>query len=461
MLKTSLVVAGALALVACSTDRAAAPESQDSDLAHPDIVTASQPTGIHLVRYTGGAESKARAAIAARGGKVLRQLPEIGVLYVSGLGDAGFRALSSSAAIKSIAADYVAPLRPAPLRLMAGSRARGGPRAQGTDQSSAQFYPFQWNMRSAAANTAWVPSGGGAGELVCVLDTGIDPGHLDLSGRVAANRQATVILNPRFPSDVTPLDYDFHGTFVASLITSNGIGMASVAPNAQICAIKVLSQDGRGTFGDVVAGMVLAANWNAHVINLSLGGVLDVSEPRFASIAAFVQQGVNYALSRGSLVVAAAGNLGVNFDEVPKRFINIPSMLSGVVSVGATAPTNQQNFDQLATYSNFGGIRTLDMVAPGGDLVAGGVTTDLMLAACSQYAASLPFACGATSYLFASGTSFASPMVAGAAAVVESTKGAMTTAALEACLESTADKVGSKSIFGAGRLNVFKAISCT
>jgi thermitase len=295
---------------------------------------------------------------------------------------------------------------------------------------------------------------------VCILDTGIDPQHVDIAGNAVPSMTVSGIALPRYPSDVTPLDYDFHGTFVAGLVASNGIGVASVAPDARLCSIKVLSEDGRGTFADVLFGILQAADWNADAINLSLGAVVDVNEPIFANLVANLQAAVHYAINKGSLVVAAAGNLGVNFDEVPSRFVHIPSMLANVVSVGATAPFNQYAFDQLASYSNHGGVRSVDLVAPGGDLLPGGVTEDLVISACSQYARSLPFTCTSRSFLFASGTSFASPLVAASAAVVESTHGNRTPGELEACLKGSAARVGSRWMIGAGRLDLVGALAC-
>src|SRR6185436_20163895 len=78
------------------------------------------------------------------------------------------------------------------------------------------------------------------------------------------------------PRNQTPIDYNFHGTFVSSIISSNGAGVASVAPDAKICSIKVLGVTGSGSFNDVIAGIMLAANMHADVINMSLGAYFDL-----------------------------------------------------------------------------------------------------------------------------------------------------------------------------------------
>ena len=443
----------------CAADPVAGPRAET---ALASVVTANEgrATGTHLVNYRPGERASARAAVEAVGGRVVREMPQIAMLQVAGLGGgASAGALATSSGVAAVTEDREVFARPLP-RALRNAVAPEGLSLQGTDQRGAFFFPVQWNMRVSGADRAWKPSGTGAGKLVCILDTGIDPQHLDLAGNVDPAMTVSGIALPRYPSDVTPLDFDFHGTFIAGLVASNGIGVASVAPDAKLCSIKVLSQDGRGTFADILFGILQAADWNADAINLSLGAVIDVNEPIFAGLVANMQAAVNYANTKGSPVVAAAGNLGVNFDEAPARFVHIPSMLANVVSVGATAPFNQGSFDQLASYSNHGGIRTVDLVAPGGDLLPGGVTEDLVISACSQYARSLPFTCTSRSFVYASGTSFASPLVAAAAAVVESTIGNRTPAQHDACLRGTAQRVGSRWMYGSGRLDVAAALNC-
>jgi hypothetical protein len=101
----------------------------------------------------------------------------------------------------------------------------------------------------------------------------------------------------------------------------------------------------------------------------------------------------------------------------------------------------------------------VQLFAPGGDLVAGGVVEDLIISACSQFAG---FGCGPLDYLIGAGTSFSSPMVAGESAVLRSIVGGSTGGSFvnANCLPQGTDVVGPSAIFGKGRMNVVKAASC-
>jgi subtilisin family serine protease len=233
-----------------------------------------------------------------------------------------------------------------------------------------------------------------------------------------------------------------------------------VAPDVNLCTIKVLNVLGSGSFGDVITGILLAADMHADVINMSLGAHVDLTLPGAEDLVRALQAAVDFANKRGVIVVASAGNNGIDLNEDP--FITLPAEIKGVVAVGATAPFAQQNFDNIASYSNFGG-KSVDLFAPGGDFLPGGDQFDLVLGPCSQYQLVLPFACAFNDYLIAAGTSEAAPHVSGAAAVVESgfPGRQINPARLETCLESSAANIGPKRIFGAGRLDVLNALSCT
>jgi subtilisin family serine protease len=164
---------------------------------------------------------------------------------------------------------------------------------------------------------------------------------------------------------------------------------------------------------------------------------------------------VTFATLRGTLVVAAAGNEGLNLDRDPRDSIEVPGQLIGVLNVGATAPVNQTNFDALASYTNFG-LTGVDVMAPGGDLVAGGQLPDLVLAACSEFVPG----CNTSNafYVFTAGTSFSSPHAAGTAAVAESQgHGNQGPIALALCVKLGADDLGRRGLdplYGFGRINV-------
>src|SRR6185437_8778604 len=166
---------------------------------------------------------------------------------------------------------------------------------------------------------------GGSGRLVCVLDTGVDPQHIDLKGRVDLSKSKSFVA-----SDTTIQDFNTHGTFVSSIITSNGRRLASVAPNATLCAIKVLGASGSGSFADVIAGILFAANENADVINMSLGAIVDNNQPGVPNLLRHMQKAIDYAHSRGVVVVAAAGNEALDLDAIPKNFSSVPAQLQNV-----------------------------------------------------------------------------------------------------------------------------------
>ncbi len=433
-----------------------------SDGARPplNLATAKARPDRYVVSFKNAEPGKFAAAVQSLGGTIERRLPGARLAVVSGVGTAGANRLGG-AGIESVVQDLVVQLIPAPelSRFQRYSADAGAVRPNGTNQSGAFFFPYQWNMRQVSADVAWDATPGGSGEIVCVLDTGIDPDHLDLQGKVIPSAMVSFISDPLFPGDLDPLDYNFHGTASAGHISGNGIGMASVAPDASLCSAKVLNVLGSGSFADIITGIIWATeSARADVINLSLGAYVNLEDPGVRTLVAFLQRAVDIATRRGVLVVASAGNDAINLNEDFRNFRHIPSQLNNVLSVGATAPFNQANFDGLASYSNFGSTG-VDMMAPGGDFAAG-TALDGALTACSQYQLTLPFACGFADYVFVAGTSESAPHVAGAAAVVESQRGPVSAADLSRCLVRYADAIGPARIFGGGRLNVAAAAVC-
>ena len=161
------------------------------------------------------------------------------------------------------------------------------------------LYPQQWGLTKIGAEQAWTITRG-AGVTIAVIDSGSGP-HPDLDDNLLQGINLFGGVNEPGAPDV---DTQGHGTHVAGIIAAvanNGVGGAGVAPESRILPIRVLGPDGRGRSGDVVAGVRMAADMGARVINLSLGG--DQESPTLS-------EAISYATSKGSLVIAAAGNDG-------------------------------------------------------------------------------------------------------------------------------------------------------
>ncbi len=314
--------------------------------------------------------------------------PEINVAKVSGIDDQRAARLGSAPGVISVTRDVVARFVPsAAAARTQGALDRTGARPQThRDPSQAiRFQAWQWNMRAIHADQAWPTGIQGQGARVAILDTGIDDTHPELTGCV--DRASSTAFTPNqnttggFPAWG---DDDFHGTWVASQICTNARVLASVAPHATLIAVKVLDKDGSGSFADIIAGVLYAANLRVNVINMSLGGYFPRGHTGLGRLNALLAKVDNYAASQGVLVVAAAGNDGANLDN-DRDSIFVPAQSGSTTPVSATGPIGQQNFDRLAGYSNYGRSGAA-VAAPGGDFVPpGGVLLDLLVGACSRW----------------------------------------------------------------------------
>ena len=290
------------------------------------------------------------------------------------------------------------------------------------------LYSYQWHMTIIDMENAWDVSTG-AGTIVAVVDTGVKQSLEDLAG---TNFMAGWdFVN----NDADPTDDEGHGSHVTGTIaqtTNNNLGVTGIAYNTTIMPVKVLDKRGSGSFDDIADGIIYAADNGADVINLSLGGSLDLD---------ILRDAVDYAWNNGVVVVCAAGNDGVSSAFYPAAYENS-------ISVSATT-----SLDTLASYSNYG--TTIDISAPGGDQGDnnGDGYDDMIL--------QNTFARNDVGYYFYQGTSMASPHVAGVAALVKSKNGALSNAQIRNILETTADDIGASgwdNLFGNGRLNAYEAV---
>ncbi|GGI02609.1 S8 family serine peptidase [Egicoccus halophilus] len=259
---------------------------------------------------------------------------------------------------------------------------------------------------------AWAHTTGAADVVIAVLDTGVDGGHPDLAEKLLPGYDAVA----RRPGG--NVDVNGHGTHVAGIAAAaanNATGIAGACWRCRILPVRVLDDAGYGTDVDIAAGIKWAVDRGAHVINLSLGG------PHTTST---LEAGVAYAVSRGRIVVAAAGNESIDASHYH------PANSPGVLSVAATSaddPTRR------AVYSNFG--PTIDLAAPG-----------------SHYS-TYPTAKIAAGYATLQGTSMATPQVAGVAGLARALDPGLSGAAFTDAAVATAVPVEVPLRAGSGRLD--------
>jgi serine protease len=300
-------------------------------------------------------------------------------------------------------------------------------------------FPAQWNFRMLNAERTWDIQKGDPSVVIAVLDTGIAYEDFGPFRKAPDFGTTTFVAGFDFVNDDTHANDDnFHGTHVASVIgeaTDNVEGVAGFAFGCALMPVKVLDENGDGSFFDVAEGIDFAArNPSVKVINLSLGGEGSSNA---------VRQAVDRAVAAGITVVAASGN-----DTGGP--VSFPAALPNVIAVGAVDGRKQR-----AGYSNFG--PELDLVAPGGDnrrddtgpdLVPDGRPDGILQQTLDPDSAERgiydDFA-----YFFVTGTSQSTPHVAALAGLLYR-QGITDPVAIKAVMEQTAEDLGA-----AGRDNMY------
>ncbi|MEU1260255.1 S8 family peptidase [Streptomyces chartreusis] len=254
------------------------------------------------------------------------------------------------------------------------------------------------------SGTYTYPDSAGSGVTAYVIDTGVRITHQQISGRATYGYDAV-------DGDTTASDGNGHGTHVATTIAGSTYG---VAKKAKIVAVRVLDNSGSGTTAGVIAGIDWVTNNHSgpSVANLSLGG--GASTTLDTAVRNSIASGVTYAV--------AAGNSSANASSYS------PARVTEAITVGATTSS-----DARASYSNYGSV--LDIFAPGSSITAGWYTSDT-----------------ATNTI--SGTSMATPHVAGAAAIYLASHASATPAAVASALTggATANVVTSPGSGSPNRL---------
>jgi subtilisin family serine protease len=316
----------------------------------------------------------------------------------------------------------------------------------------------QWFLTAIQAASAWDISQGDTTVTVGIVDCGVQTAHPDLAanlwynpGEAGADSNDGVDndgngfvddyrgwdfagpdlanLSPAGDNDPNPTaSNNDHGTHVAgdaSAVTNNGVGVAGIGYNCKVMAVKCsydndTRADGSGFIWFGYEGIVYAADNGADIVNCSWGG---------GGFSQYEQDIINYANAQGSLVVCAAGN-----DNVATP--HYPSACENAFSVAATA-----SGDVKSSFSNYG--TTVDISSPGSSIYS---------------------TCYSNTYASWNGTSMASPVAAGVAALVKSYYPSHTNAMLATLLMHSADNIDAQNpgyigMLGAGRVNAYKALT--
>jgi thermitase len=264
------------------------------------------------------------------------------------------------------------------------------------------------------SSEGWAISQGSSNVIIAIVDTGIQKSHPDLGAKMIPGYSG-------YKGGDANVDWNGHGSHcagIASAITNNGVGVAGFAPLAKLMPVQVLDRKGSGTISVIATGIMWAADHNADVLSMSFGGTSTSSTETNA---------INYALGKGKVLVAAMGNAGNSVKSYPAAF-------NGVIAVGATDINNV-----VASWSSFGS--HISVSAPGVNIL-------------STYSNN--------GYATLSGTSMATPAVAGLAGLLKGYKPTLTNAQIKQRIEQGTDDLGAAGFdqyYGWGRINVFKTLS--
>jgi subtilisin family serine protease len=350
------------------------------------VRSSTQPTyvpNVVIVRFRSGVPAAAQARLLRQiGAKPRERIPQLGIAVVKVASVTRAQAkLEASPLVLHATRDeilHVTGSVPAP---------------------NDAFFSYEWGFRQAGFSNVWHPPNGRRPVIVAVIDTGVDATQPDLAGVV---RPQIDLVNGGSSTG----DDNGHGTAVAGVIAAladNGVGGAGVCSACSILPIKTMGSNGNGDLATVAAGIVKAADMQARVIDLSLGGPQGLDA---------LAQAIAYANSNGAVVVAAAGNSGLATPYFPANY-------PGVLSV---AGSNQ--FDRLYSWSEYG--PWIAVSAPGCNVAP------LLHGGYGQFC----------------GTSSATPLVAGLAGIIIAAHPSATNVRVTSAIEQTAKRIRASVHFG-------------
>ncbi|HEX5911377.1 MAG TPA: S8 family peptidase [Thermoleophilaceae bacterium] len=304
-------------------------------------------------------------------------------------------------------------------------------------------YPFQYAVANSATGAISAPEAWGTRtscSTVAVLDTGIDTDHPDLAPNIykssdkpnnGKDDDKNGYVDDTYGLNVikgkgSGEDDNGHGSHVSGIIGgrgNNGTGVSGICWSTKLMAVKFMNSKGKGSTSDAIDGIQYAAKKGAKVINCSFGS---------SSKSSALHDAVDYAQSKGSLLVVAAGNDGDNIDKKPEYPASYTD--SNILTVAATTST-----DTLASFSNYGST-AVDVAAPGNQIL-------------STYLGG--------GYKLLSGTSMASPYAAGTAAMLRKQESGATYSDLRYAIRHKVDTppaLKGKVAYN-GRLNAQRALA--
>lgn len=462
--------AAALALGAC-TDAPSVPKAPATPSFSVQMAPPTNPTGRHLVSFSGQVPSDFAAQVGSLGGSLVWVSPNAGLAAVSGLDAAGVARLAGAKGVQDVEADEAFALDD-PQADAANVEPADALESQ-ANPATAFFFARQWNMRAVQANTAWAAGFLGSSSVrVYMLDTGIDYGNIDLSSLVDQSRSVNMLgtftvggvsfteadtVAKYFPGKAAFTDLFFHGTHTAATVSSLALAAAGVTSRTTLVAVKVCAYLNTCPFSAILGGILYAADQGADVVNMSLGG--GFSKAGNGRLVGLINKSFDYARSKGVTIVVSAGNSAADLDHdgnTYSTYCNNPA----VICVSATGPTAQAGtngpwtaIDAPAFYTNFGR-SAVDVAAPGGN------NNTFVWAACSRTSLIVPVCQTGNFVLGVQGTSMSAPHVSGTAALLVPILG-RNPAAIKARILQSADDLGQPGtdpFYGKGRLNVARAV---
>ncbi|MFJ3830284.1 S8 family peptidase [Streptomyces sp. NPDC090046] len=447
---------GSSAPAPAAAPKAAAPTSQSA--------TWVAGTRAYLVITAPGDTTAVRNAVTANGGTVFQYYDAIGVITAHSASASFATTMRGVSGVQQVGAT-----RTSDVPADAYNPALPANPAQSTTPSGE---PVRADMTQIKADQAWAVTTGSATVKVGILDTGVDDQHQDLAPNFNAADSASCAYGKPDTRTGAWRDVGTHGTHVAGTVAAakNGKGVIGVAPGVKISSVRIAEPNSSLFFAEnTVCGFMWAGDHGFKVTNNSYyTDPWQFNCPDNADQAAIIEgvkRAQEYAEGKGSLQVAAAGNSNLDLankttdtespnDSTPvtrtitNACLDIPTELPGVVTVSAMGTTAK------ASYSNYG-LNVVDVTAPGGD--ATGIYSTLP----------------GGKYGSMSGTSMASPHVAGVAALLVSTNPGITPAQLRDKLATQANDVACPSdgrckgttakngFFGEGQVDALKAVGST